>query len=226
MKFCPECKIEVGGPEVHCPLCGCELKKSNRSDGEANLYPDFTAVTKHRSKFPPLAKVFAFLSLVAVFVCGLVDLLLNRRLTWSLFVIGGIAALWMSVGVHLLSDINLSNKLLLDLCALSFYLMLIDRLTGWSQWSIDYVIPILYMGVMITVIILALVFRNYWREYILSLVSVCVLGLGPLLIFFNSKSPMRYLCLAAALMAAALAGGLLFFAGGKVFSEWQRRMNI
>ena len=27
-------------------------------------------------------------------------------------------------------------------------------------------------------------------------------------------------------LAAALAVGLLFFAGGKLFSEWRRRMNI
>ena len=27
-------------------------------------------------------------------------------------------------------------------------------------------------------------------------------------------------------LAAALAIGLLFFAGGKLFSEWRRRMNI
>jgi hypothetical protein len=79
---------------------------------------------------------------------------------------------------------------------------------------------------MITTIILALVFREFWREYILSLVAICILGIGPLVIFFTSQSPMRYLCLAAALMAGLLMLGLIYFAGGKLFSEWKRRMNL
>ena len=225
MKICPECKIRVGGPAKNCPLCGSVLTAES-DNNEISLYPDFSKPVKPRSKFPFLAKIFAFISLIAVLVCGLIDLIINHQFTWSLFVIGGIAMLWVSIGTHLLTDINLNYKLLLDLCALSCYLVLIDKLTGWKQWSIDYVIPILYIGVMITTIVLALVFREFWREYFLSLVAACVLGLGPLFIFFNSKSPMRYLCLAAALMAAVLLLGLLYFASGKLSSEWKRRMKV
>ena len=226
MKNCPECKIQVGGPGTNCPLCGSKLVVMEKKECEEALYPDFSKPVKPRSKFPPLAKIFAFISLAAVFICGLIDALISHQLTWSLYVIGGIAAAWVSVGIHLLTDINLNYKLLIDLCALSFYLVLIDRLTGWHGWSVDYVIPILYIGVMITVVVLAIIFREFWREYILSLVAVCVLGIGPLLIFFNSESPIRYLCFAAALMALVLLAGVLFFAGGKVFSEWKRRMNL
>ena len=226
MKICPECKLSVGGSAVICPLCGSKLLNSSGAADDISLYPDFSIPTKPRSKFPFLAKLFAFISLVAILVCGFIDLILNHRFTWSLFVIGGIAVLWVSLGTHLLTDINLNYKLMLDLCALSLYLILIDKLTGWKQWSVDYVIPILYIGVMITTIVLALVFREFWREYILSLIAICLLGLGPLFIFFTSKSPMRYLCLAAAILAAVLLIGLLFFASGKLFSEWKRRMKL
>ena len=226
MKSCPECNILVGGSSVNCPLCGSKLLITDNNDNETDLYPDFSQPSKRRGKFPFLARLFAFISLITIMICGLINLLVDHRLSWSLYVIGGIVALWASVGVHLLTNINLNNNLLLDLCALSLYLLLIDKLTGWQKWSINYVIPILYIGVMIATIILALVFRDYWREYILSLVSICILGLGPLLIFFTNKSPMRYLCLGAALLAAALMVGLIYFAGGKLFSEWKRRMNI
>lgn len=226
MKTCPECKIQVGGPEKLCPLCGTELLPAGNSEGEERLYPDFSKPVKPPSKFPFLARIFAFLSVVTVVICVLVNLLVSHRLSWSLFVVGGIVTAWCTVGVHLLTNYNLNYKLLIDLVAISLYLILIDRLTGWNQWSIDYVIPILYIGVMITVVVLALVFREFWREYILSLVAVCVLGIGPLLIFFTSKSPMRFLCLAAALLAAVLLVGLVYFTGGKLFSEWERRMNL
>ena len=190
------------------------------------MYPVFVTGEKRRSSFPFLAKIFAFISLLAVCSCTLINLLVNGRMTWSLFVVGAIATAWLTVGLHLLARFNLNYQLLIDLVAVSLFLVLIDRLTGWTRWSVDYVIPILYIGVMITTVVLALVFRVFWREYILSLVAVCVLGLAPLVIFLTGSSPIRFLCLGAALMAAALLIGILFFAGGKFFSEWKRRMNI
>lgn len=226
MRICHDCGVAIGGPSDHCPLCGAKLSIEGTDIPEERLYPDFSLPKKARSSFPFLAKLFAFLSLISILICTLVNLLVSHQLTWSLFVTGGIITAWLTVGLHLLGHINLNYQLLIDLCAVSLYLILVDRLTGWAGWSMDYVIPILYIGVMITTVILALVFRVYWREYILSLVAVCVLGLGPLLIFFNSRSPIRYLCLAAALLAAALLIGVIFFAGGKLFSEWRRRMNL
>lgn len=226
MRTCPECKVLVGGPGGRCPLCGAPLSASDGSGNEAPMYPVFVTGEKRRSSFPFLAKIFAFISLLAVCSCTLINLLVNGRMTWSLFVVGAIATAWLTVGLHLLARFNLNYQLLIDLVAVSLFLVLIDRLTGWTRWSVDYVIPILYIGVMITTVVLALVFRVFWREYILSLVAVCVLGLAPLVIFLTGSSPIRFLCLGAALMAAALLIGILFFAGGKFFSEWKRRMNI
>ncbi len=226
MRICPECKITVTDPVKHCPLCGADLSVSGADDKTEMSYPAFTGSAAPRSSFPFLAKLFAFLSLIAVFSCVLIDLLTAHRLSWSLYVVGGIAAAWGTVGAHLLTRINLNYLLLNDLVVISLYLILIDHLSGWNRWSVDYVIPLLYIAVMITTIVLALVFRVYWREYMLSLVAVCALGIGPLLIFLNSSSPIRFLCLGAALLAAALLIGLLFFASGKLFSEWRRRMNI
>ncbi len=226
MRRCPECKIEVGDPVSRCPLCGAELELTGNEQTEGMMYPVFSAYDKPHSTFPFLAKLFLFLSMITVGTCTLINLLISHHLTWSLYVTGGIVLLWATVGVHLLTKINLNYMLLNDVIAVSLYLILVDHLSGWGRWSIDYVIPILYVGIMITTIILALIFSVYWREYILSLAVVCILGIGPLLIFLNSRSPIRYLCLAAVLAAAALAVGLLFFAGGKLFSEWRRRMNI
>ncbi len=226
MKTCPECHVLVSGTGQNCPLCGAKLQPSDKTGIEDSLYPDFSPTKKQRSRFPFLAKLFAFLSVITILICGMVNLIVDHHFSWSLYVIGAIVCLWTSVGFHLLTNVNLNYKLLMDLLSLSAYLILVDKLSGWTRWSINYVIPILYIGVMITVIILALVFRKFWREYILSLVAICVMGVGPLLIFFYSDSPLRYLCLAAALMAAVLMIGLLYFAGGKVFSEWKRRMNI
>ena len=226
MRTCPECKITVADPVSCCPLCGTELIITEEPAAENFLYPDFSESKKRRDPFPFLARLFAFISLIIVLTCTLVNVLVSRRLSWSLYVTGAVVTAWISVGMHLLTNINLNFLLLNDLCAASLYLVLIDYLSGWYGWSYTYVIPILYIGILITTVVLAAVFRAYWREYILSLVAVCVPGIVPLLIFLNSRQPSRYLCLAAALLAAALLLGIFFFAGRKLFSEWRRRMNL
>ena len=78
MKICPECKIEIGGTEYYCPLCGSELTLSDDKGGEESLYPDFSLPVNPPNRFPFLAKLFAFLSLIAVLVCGLIDLLIKK----------------------------------------------------------------------------------------------------------------------------------------------------
>ena len=176
MRRCPECNIEIGDPVSRCPLCGAKLEVTGDEQTGAFLYPAFSEHDKPRSSFPFLAKLFSFLSLITVGVCTLIDLLIAHRLTWSLYVTGAVVMLWGTVGLHLLAKINLNNMLLNDVCAVSLYLILVDHLSGWGRWSIDYVIPILYIGIMITTVILAVIFKVYWREYILSLVVVCILG--------------------------------------------------
>ena len=177
MKNCPECKIQVGGPGTYCPLCGSKLVVMEKEECEDALYPDFSKPVKPRSKFPPLAKIFAFISLAAVFICGLIDALISHQLTWSLYVIGGIAAAWVSVGTHLLTDINLNYKLLIDLCALSFYLVLIDRLTGWHGWSLAYVLPIGFVLLVFVIIAVGRGAQLRLEEYIIYIFVAMLLSM-------------------------------------------------
>ena len=139
MKICPECHVLVGGPEHNCPLCGTALQPSDIQANDESLYPKFAQAKKQRSRFPLLAKIFAFLSIITILICGTVNLIVDHRFTWSLFVIGAIICLWTSLGFHLLTNVNLNNKLLMDLLSLSAYLVLVDKLTGWTRWSINYV---------------------------------------------------------------------------------------
>ena len=121
MRICPECKITVTDPVKHCPLCGADLSVSGADDKTEMSYPAFTGSAAPRSSFPFLAKLFAFLSLIAVFSCVLIDLLTAHRLSWSLYVVGGIAAAWGTVGAHLLTRINLNYLLLNDLVVISLW---------------------------------------------------------------------------------------------------------
>ena len=75
MRRCPECKIEVGDPVSRCPLCGAELESSGTEQTEVPLYPVFSAYDQPRSAFPLLAKIFAFISLIAAGTCTLINLL-------------------------------------------------------------------------------------------------------------------------------------------------------
>lgn len=226
MGYCPECQVTIGDAEDHCPLCGGELENSETKSAAFRLYPDFTIHGKRKERFPLAAKIVAFASMIVIIVCMIIDLLVTHRLSWSLYVAAGILTAWITIALPILRNINVNYMLLLDLCSISALLVLVDATTGWKRWSVTIVLPCFYIGIAIATVVLALVFHDYWREYILSLVAVSALGLVPLFTLIFGLATVPGFCLAAVFFSLILLAAVFFFANGKLFSEWKRRMNI
>ena len=226
MRYCPECKVSVGEPAVYCPLCGAKLDDQTEGKTAEKLYPDFSKPDHKKMGLPFAAKLLAFISLAAVIICTVLDLIISGRLTWSVYVAAGILVAWVTIALPILRQLNLNTMLLYDLCSISALLILIDATTGWNRWSVTYVLPCFYIAIATATVILALVFRKYWREYILSLLAVSAIGIFPLLCLIFRLPTVPYFCAAAVLFALVLAFAILYFSSGKLFSEWKRRMNL
>ena len=225
MGYCPECKVHIAGAAANCPLCGTELEPDNNS-GNFCPYPVFSVPGKPTESFPMAAKIVAFASLSIMIICIVVDLLITHRLSWSIYVIAGFLTAWITIALPIIRNINLNYMLLMDLCCISALLVLIDAKTGWNRWSVTIVLPCLYIGIVIATAVLALVFHDYWREYILSLIAVSALGIFPLITLLSGLATVPGFCLAAVFFSLILLAAVFFFANRKLFSEWKRRMNF
>lgn len=88
MKYCPGCKVKVGGNFEHCPLCQNALQ----GEGEKNVFP--YSVNLHRESI--LFKIQLFISLSALVILLALDFLLKMgERHWSIIALVAIFALQM-----------------------------------------------------------------------------------------------------------------------------------
>ncbi len=226
MKKCPECNVQVQTTLNVCPLCGGPLTTISEPDShEIPLYPKLTTPQKSIRRFPFLAKLFLMISLGVSAVCILVNILIGG-MPWAIIAVCSILLSWLLIGLPLLSDLNINHMLILQMLGTSIYLYVVDRLTGNHGWAMNYAIPLLYVSCALTVSLFVIIFRVFWREYLITLIAMAAIGIIPALFLILHLVSITWPCWAAILAALTLISGMIIFARSKTSSEFQRRMNI
>lgn len=127
-----------------------------------------------RGEVAPAAKqevallITAMLASVAV-CCGVLNLFLRADRTWSLYVIGASAMLWLWLVPPLLArGMHLLLRLLLDIAAVALYVYLISVDLNGGDWYLGLAAPIILWGGAI-LLLLGLVLRVYRRSALTTL---------------------------------------------------------
>ncbi len=206
-------------------MCGAELEKSDKP-----------AMFRAKNSYPNLHTRFATFSLMrrvlqaaTVFAClfsVLVNFLLTPELWWSFLVLAAAAYTWILVPAWMLRRANVVRVLLFQVMLTCVAMVLVDFVTGYRGWSMNYVVPsILIAGTVISGIVSILDYRN-WSHYVFYQVSVCALGLLPLLFYFLGLS--KNLPLVLVSVGLGLAGLLctLFLADKNIKNEFIKRFHV
>ena len=197
MSYCVHCGVELDPSLRKCPMCNTiVLDPNNIPWSEASSpYPD------RRGKVEPArrkdAAIFVSVLLLTISItCGLLNRLVFSRNLWSLLVIGFCLVVWV-ICIPFIFYRKLSPYLavFLDGLAVSFYLYLISRLTGSTDW-------LRYLGLPITALFTFLfelfmlftlkVNHSFFSVtlYIFSLISLSCIGIELLCRNFL-EDPMR-----------------------------------
>jgi len=144
MSYCVNCGVELADSEKCCPLCNVEVVNPNRPWVEPAQRPysqHFEELTKRmdRRYFTALA---GLILLIPVLVTVLCDILSGGGITWSAYVVGAIAMLY----VFILLPFNFKRYhavvfLSLNFFAVLLYLLLIEQASG-GHWFLSIGLPI------------------------------------------------------------------------------------
>lgn len=168
--YCMNCGVRLGEGESRCPLCGLrayhpELPKQSGD----SLYPkQWVAPEPERTSMRFLLTV---IGLVAGVVCLLVDLGLWGRVTWSGYVLGGLAVAYALLALPLW--FRRPNPVLLlpvDFVAVGLYLLYINLKNG-GGWFLSFAFPVTGIACVLTTAVVALthylpsagLFLYFWR---------------------------------------------------------------
>ncbi len=142
MPLCPTCGVELADDASHCPLCGTPLADGLARPHESIFDPDDREKFTDDERRTIAWEVLSVSIGIGMAVVFLVDLFLERRLTWSLYPIAALAFVWLL----LTAPLKLRNRpvlaaVLSGVSALAFLLAL-NLIQGRLNWAPAVAIPI------------------------------------------------------------------------------------
>lgn len=216
---CERCGVTVRGDFVTCPLCQQELQ------GEP-IEGVFPKISPQKLRLRKIISFAAFVSIVALVICVLLNVALPSYGWWSLFVAAGMASLWLSLGVLIQKRDNVLKAIIWQVALIAALAFIWDLSTGFRGWSVDFVIPILFTAAMAAMAIFSQAAKLSIEDYLIYLVINSVLGiLCVLLIVFDvvKIALPALICVACSVISLA---ALSIFEGKALREELKRRLHL
>ena len=178
MSYCVNCGVELDSTAEFCPLCQtpvCNPRKPVDRDSPAP-FPTVRSEVSPASMREVAVLISAMLGSAAL-CCGLLNLLLLSGQTWSFYVIGAAAMLWVFIVPPLLwRKLPLPVLTLLDGLAIGLYILLIAWEVDGLDWYVRLALPTV---VLLALILLAQVLLFQKRRIsTLSTISVVIASIG------------------------------------------------
>lgn len=218
---CRRCGVEIEGAS-NCPLCGAHI-----GDESAHTKFGYPEIDDKNAK-QRFWQWSLFISLMAIAVSIVVDLTVNRTLSWSIHVIFGLVLPWLCVARPLLLKFNLRKCLswgFVGVIALLFYL------NGWinrfsEPWAFWLGAPVAVLVWQSALEILCIVQKDDIADYEMSLTKLCIYSLIFIGISFAWLKQCTWGWYVCAGRGAIDIVALCIFARHKYFGELKRRLHI
>ncbi len=218
MKYCPACKVSVTGYGACCPLCQGEL----RGEGEPSPFPTIETTRTHKL----FLRLLVFISLVSVLICVIVDHLIPTTVAWSWFVVAGVACVWLSLGIALRKRRDLLKNISWQAFVISMLSIGWDVFTRWRGWSVNYVVPCVFLVMMLLTPLLARILRLPRSAYLVYFCLVAGFGLIPAIFLLTGlvTVPLPSLLSVGASLISLVA--MCVFSGPVLLEELHRRFHL
>lgn len=145
MSYCVNCGVELAPSEKVCPLCGVEVVNPAEpwTEPRERPYPQRVEKMVRHVDRRFFGLLMALILQVPLWICIINDLLVNHRVTWSLYVVGAMAVLMvMAILPLILKRPKAALLLLADGLAVLAFLFLIDWMDGGLDWFWELALPL------------------------------------------------------------------------------------
>lgn len=219
MKFCTKCKMTVRGSRINCPLCQNILTGTDEPD----IYPGITTIYR---QYTLLFKLLAMGTISAGVITVMINAMLPESGYWSLFIICGIACFWIMLAFAVRKRNNIPKNITYQVFFIALFSIIWDYITGWRGWSVNYIVPIVFIVGMAALSIIPILMKIPYGDYVICMVADGFFGLTPLVFVLSGKVEiiyMSYVCIALSMLTFI---SLLIFQGKNMLTEAQKRFHL
>lgn len=177
MSYCVNCGVELAPSERECPLCGVEVLNPKQPWDESNKRPyprQVENVSAIDSKY--VASLAGLGLLIPVCVSFVANILVERCVTWSMFVVGGAALLFCYVLLPMFfKRPNAFAIVGADILVTLAFLWCIDWFSDGRNWFWDLGLPLVVaagiFALVITLVRKVRLFRGLYGPAVVLFVS-------------------------------------------------------
>lgn len=221
MLYCEKCNVKISGQRIECPLCQNVLRQSD--DLTEETYPIVpTTLNTYKLYF----KILLFVTIVGMVSSIAVNILLPSTGAWSLFVsIGGIY-IWVAVWVGIQKRQNIVKNIFYQATMILIVAILFDLFFLHNNWSLNYILPCLCIGMMTAVTILAKVMNLPISQYVTYLILICLFSIIPSILIIIGLVTVYYpsvICVGVSIISLS---ALFIFQGANIIAELKRRLHL
>lgn len=217
---CYKCNVTINSNTHTCPLCKNELKK----EGETfDVFPVIPTVHKGHGIF---LKILALIFCASTIVCVAINLLVSKKLSWSLVVFGANVCIALSLGVAIKKRHNFARLIFSEYMFIVIASILWDYFTGWKIWSLDFVLPLVSALFIYISFILRIFFPYQLRNYFLNIIFACAVGIVPIFLLIFDVTRIAWPTYISVITSLIMLSILVVFDGKKIKKEFESRMYV
>ena len=180
MQYCKKCRISIRGNKRCCPLCQGELPGEPTEDA-------FPELGQKKISRTSALKIISFCFAAVEIAFAALYFLLDLRMLWIPLTMAGFLILWLDVVIGVYYRNNVVRNITVQFYLAMGVCLLADRFTGFHGWSVQWVLPCCFAGLVITTMAVGKGLSYALEEYILYLAVDMILA-NCQLIFLLTKS--------------------------------------
>lgn len=221
MRTCLKCNIKIADHTDVCPLCH-QVLKQDAPTGEAR-YPE---IEKKRQRMKTAVRICWLAAIAAFVVLRILAVNLQFARPWDWMVGGCLLYLMMTFHVSFLGRRGYQFKMVIQTVTALLLVILIDAILGFNGWSVNYVLPTVFVLIDVAVLILMIVNSRNWQSYLPIQILVILFSLAGVVLYrvgiIQSWMPVSF----GFAVVCLIFLGTLLVGGGRAIQELRRRFHI
>ncbi len=222
MAKCIKCNVIIADDSHICPLCNHILEPIAGQEVE-NVYPNIKE--KHK-KMNFVIRLYLFLALVCDALFVLLNFMTHARIPWATITSAAFVYGFLTLTMVTNPRFSLKAKMVYQTLWGVVFIMVLDYVLGFKGWSFAFILPAAIVVLDVIMLVLMLINRRYYQEYLVMEILLIVLSVIPLTLYFIGLTHILSVALLALVASGILFVGTLIIGGPKSNAELSRRFHV
>ncbi len=220
MSKCRNCNVQIRDNTDVCPLCHCVLEQDGKGK---DTYPDIRFMTRRLLLVCRILLFGIILSGVLLFTINYEN---YHGTWWCAIVIAALLYLYLILRFAVVDNAGYKAKIIvLTVCGVLF-VVLVDFVTGYGGWSVNYVIPGGILLVDVGIVVLMIVNMRNWQSYLLFQIFMILCSLLPVIFWRFDIVTSPVMSLIALGVSSFLFLGTMIIGDRRARIELKRRFHV